>query len=235
MRYAIYFTPGRDHPLTRTAAKWLGRDPFSGELGTPPEISCLQPAEIAYYTAAARRYGFHATLKAPFRLAKGETEASLNEALDLFAGSVAPVTIPRLEIRRLDNFLALVPAAPLPGLNKLADDVVCAFERFRAPLTEAELERRNPDSLSPVEFRNLMRWGYPYVFETFRFHMTLTGRVTPEESVRIIAAIEEFFGAILKDPVTVDGLALFVEREAGAPFCVQSYHPLRSQQERKIA
>ena len=85
--------------------------------------------------------------------------------MDLFAGSVAPVTIPRLEIRQLDNFLALVPAAPLPALNRWQMMSCAAFEPFRAPLTEAELERRSPDSLSPVEFRNLLRWGYPYVFE----------------------------------------------------------------------
>ncbi len=235
MRYAIYFTPQRGHPLSRLAAKWLGRDPFSGETSAPPEIDRLSSAEIAYHTAAARRYGFHATLKAPFRLAESETEASLNKAMEMFAGTIAPVIIPRVEIRQLDNFLALVPAAPLPALNRLADDVVSAFEPFRGPLTDAEIERRGPDSLSPVEFRNLLRWGYPYVFEASRFHMTLTGRVTPEESPRVRAAIEEFFGAVLDDPVTVDGLALFVEHEAGAPFCVQSYHCLGSRQERKTA
>ena len=95
MRYAIYFTPGRGHPLSRTAAKWLGRDPFSGETSAPPEIARLSPAEIAYHTAAARSYGFHATLKAPFRLAESETEASLNKAMEMFAGTVAPVIIPR--------------------------------------------------------------------------------------------------------------------------------------------
>ena len=235
MRFAIYFTPERDDPLTRMAANWLGRDPFSGHACAAPALGLLSPANIAYHTAAPRRYGFHATLKAPFRLADTQTEASLDRAMEIFAGKVAPVTIPRLALRQIDNFLALVPAAPIPALNRFADGVVAAFEPFRAPMTEAEVERRSPDLLSAVEFRNLLRWGYPYVFEAFRFHMTLTGRVTPQECPRVRAAIEEFFGAVLDQPVAVNGLALFVEPERGAPFAVRSYHPLGARQERKTA
>jgi putative phosphonate metabolism protein len=235
MRFAIYFTPERDDPLTRIATNWLGRDPFSGETKAAPAVGRLSPAEIAYHTAAPRRYGFHATLKAPFRLVETETEASLNKAMETFAGSVAPIVIPRLALRQIDNFFALVPDVPLAALNNFANDVVTAFEPFRAPMTEVEIERRSPDSLSPVEFRNLMQWGYPYVFDAFRFHMTLTGRVPPEDSPRVRAAIEEFFGPMLDEPVNVDGLALFVEPEPGAPFNVQSYHPLKPRQERKSA
>jgi putative phosphonate metabolism protein len=235
MRYAIYFTPERADPLARTAANWLGRDPFSDAVLPPPETGRLSPAEIAFHTAAARRYGFHATLKAPFRLAEKETEASLKKAMEVFAESVAPVTIPRLVITQIDGFFALVPERPLPELNRFADDVVVAFARFRAPLTEAEIELRNPDTLSPVQFRNLYQWGYPYVFEAFRFHMTLTGKVAAAEAPRVRAAIEEFFGAVLEEPAPVDGLAIFVEPEPGAPFTVLSYHPLRQKRERKIA
>lgn len=235
MRYAIYFTPQRDDPLTRVAANWLGRDPFTGTAAPAPAIGRLSPAEIAFHTAAARRYGFHATLKAPFRLAGTETEASLIKAMEVFAEGLAPVVIPQLAIRQIDSFFALVPEAPLPELNRFADDVVVAFERFRAPLTETEIERRSPDSLSPLEFRNLYQWGYPYVFEAFRFHMTLTGRVNDGEAPRIRGAIEEFFGAVLDEPVPVDGVALFVEPEPGAPFHVQSYHPLGRRRERKTA
>lgn len=235
MRYAIYFTPGPDDPLSRVAANWLGRNPFTGTGEPAPAIGRLSPAEIAFHTASARRYGFHATLKAPFRLTETETEASLHQAMSTFADNVAPPVIPRLVIAQLDGFLALVPETPVAEVSRLADDVVVAFERFRAPLTEKELERRNPDALSPVEFRNLYQWGYPYVFEAFRFHMTLTGRLGDAERDRVVSAVEEFFGPVLAEPVPVDGLALFIEPEAGAPFKVQSYHPLGSRQQRKSA
>lgn len=235
MRYAIYFTPEQNDPLTRTAAGWLGRDPFTGAAAEPPASTILSPAEIAFHTASARRYGFHATLKAPFRLADGESEAGLDAAIAEFAQATEPVVIPRLVVKQMDGFFALVPGGENPGLQRFADDVVTGFDRFRAPLSEADMERRNPDALSPAEFRNLCQWGYPYVFDAFRFHMTLTGRVSAEESARIRAAIDEVFEAVLDRPVAIDGLALFVEREPGAPFTVLSHHALGDRRDRKTA
>ena len=226
MRYAIYYTPRPDEPLARIAADWLGRDPFGGVVRPVTSVAGLSPQEVAFHTASPRRYGFHATLKAPFRLAPGETEASLRAALDAFARQTPAVTIPRLVVSQIDGFFALVPAAPLRPLNGLAGEVVRAFDPFRAPLTDAEIERRNPDLLKPAEFRNLCQWGYPYVFETFRFHMTLSSRAAPQESPRLRAAIEELFSGVLVHPVPVDALTLFVESEPGAPFMALSRHEL---------
>jgi putative phosphonate metabolism protein len=235
MRYAIYFTPRQDDPLTRLAASWLGRDPFTGATVQSPASAVLSPAEIAFHTASARRYGFHATLKAPFRLATGESEAGLERAMSAFVQTMEPVVIPRLVVKQMDGFFALIPGDENPGLQRLADNVVTGFDRFRAPLSEADMERRNPDALSPAEFRNLCQWGYPYVFDAFRFHMTLTGRVGAEESARIRAAIDEVFELVLVGPVAIDGLALFVERETGAPFTVLSHHALGDRRDRKTA
>lgn len=235
MRYAIYFTPPKESPLTRLAASWLGRDPFSATTVQPPATSTLNPAEIAFHSAAARRYGFHATLKAPFALASGESESSLAAAVAKFAAVTEPFAIPRLAVGQLDGFFAMLPAVPVPALNRLADDVVRTFDRFRLPLSDAEIERRNPDALSAEEFRNLHRWGYPYVFESFRFHMTLTGRVAGGEAERVRTALDEVFGSVLAAPVLVDGIALFVEPEPGAPFNIHSYSPFAPQRERKSA
>lgn len=235
MRYAIYYTPRPDAPLARIAADWLGRDPFGGAVRPVTSVAGLSLQEVAFHTASPRRYGFHATLKAPFRLAPGETEASLRAALDAFARQTPAVTIPRLVVSQIDGFFALVPAAPLQPLNGFAGEVVRAFDPFRAPLTDAEIERRNPDSLKPAEFRNLCQWGYPYVFETFRFHMTLSGRAAPQESPRLRAAIEELFSGVLVHPVPVDALTLFVESEPGAPFMALSRHELGRASARRSA
>src|SRR3569832_611770 len=180
MRYAIYYTPGQDEPLARIAANWLGRDPFDTATRPVEAVGDLSAAEVAYHTASARRYGFHATLKAPFRLAPNETEASLRAALDRFAEATTPVVIPRLVVGQIDGFFALVPETQFALLNEFAGVVVRAFDLFRAPLTEAEIERRSPDALKPDEFRNLCQWGYPYVFDAFRVHLTLAGRVGPQ-------------------------------------------------------
>lgn len=235
MRYAIYFTPRQDEPLARIAANWLGCDPFGAATRPVEAVGELSAAEVAFHTASARRYGFHATLKAPFRLASSETEAALRAALDDFALATPVVTIPRLVVSQIDGFFALVPEGPLPALNRFAEDVVRDFDRFRAPLTEAEIERRSPDSLKPDEFRNLCQWGYPYVFETFRFHMTLSGRASLQESPRLRAAIDSLFAQVLQRPVPVDALTLFVETEPGAPFMVLSHHALGRRPARRTA
>lgn len=235
MRYAIYYTPAQTDPLARIAARWLGRDAFSNETQTPPTVSQLSPAEIAYHTASARRYGFHATLKAPFQLADGTTERELDDAVSDFAGDIEPIALDSLVPTRLDGFLALTPGKPSAELDRFAGDVVTHFDRFRAPLTDAEVKRRSPDSLSPDQFRNLTQWGYPYVFENFRFHMTLTGRVAEQEVPQVRAAIDEVFAEALARPVAIDGIALFMEPEPGAPFVVRSWYAFGGRRERKTA
>ncbi|MBX3581698.1 MAG: DUF1045 domain-containing protein [Rhizobiaceae bacterium] len=235
MRYAIYFTPGQNETLTRLAASWLGRDAFTDASVPPPAVSSLAAAEIAFHTASARRYGFHATLKAPFHLASGTTEAELDATLARYADAAQPVRLPKLVVKRLDGFLALVPGGAAPELNSLAGEIVTHFDRFRAPLSDADMKRRNPEALGPDEFRNLIQWGYPYVFESFRFHMTLTGRVSDGDLPRVRAAIDEVFATVLDQPVVIDGLALFVEPEPGAPFLVKSWYELGGRRERKTA
>ena len=235
MRYAIYFTPPHDDPLTRVAVNWLGRDAFTGQPVAVPSIGSMEQAEIAFHTAAPRRYGFHATLKAPFRLAADTSEAQLVAAFDAFCASRAAFFVPKLEIRQLDGFFALVPAEPHGDLNALAADCVRALDRFRAPLGEDEAARRQTERMQPRELRYLQQWGYPYVFDAFRFHMTLTGRVPPGEADRMRRTLAEFLGPILQEPVEVANLALFVEPEPGAPFIVHRMRAFGAAQERKSA
>ena len=65
-----------------------------------------------------------------------------------FAAGTAAVVVPRLTLARLGGFFALVPGTRTPALHALADDVVMAFDDFRAPATEAELARRNQAPLT---------------------------------------------------------------------------------------
>ena len=234
MRYAIYFTPRQDDRLARIAAGWLGRDAFDNIRPPSPTVPGLSATEITSQTKDARRYGFHATLKAPFRLADDASEAELDAAVDALAGSFDPIAVP-LVAAELDGFLALVPAGPAPALDRLAGEVVRSLDRFRAPLSEEEIARRNPDKLTPELKENLRQWGYPYVFDAFQFHMTLTDRLPLSEQARFRAAIDAVFGAALVRPMELDGLALFVEPEPGADFVVKSLHALGDRRDRKIA
>lgn len=235
MRYAVYYTPSQDDALTRAATAWLGRCAFTGEVLPPRATATMSAAEIAYHTAAARRYGFHATMMAPFTLADTESECALVDALDTVCRTLPPVSVPRLVLRRLDGFFALMPEVQGPDLAALAGDVVTAFDRFRAPLGDSERKRRAASDLTPSQLRNLMRWGYPYIFDDFRFHMTLSGRVDHADAARVQRAIEDHFGPLLDAPRVLGSLALFLEPEPGAPFIVRSFHEFGCVTERKFA
>ncbi len=226
MRYAIYFTPSMYDPLSVAAASWLGRNVYSGEAPEAPSIAGFSRQELAFHTAVPRRYGFHGTIKAPFRLNAETSESALLKSLMHFASTMTPFEIPRMEISRLGEFYGLAPSVPCDQMNYLAASVVQTFDTFRAPLSDAEIERRDPDRLTAPQFSNLHRWGYPYVMDEFRFHMMLTGPVNSNLNTRFETALRDFFGPVLNEPLKISSLALFIEQEAGAPLRVHSQHPL---------
>ncbi len=226
MRYAICYTPSARDPLSMAAASWLGRSVYSGEPIEHPDGIGLGQSEIAFHTALPRRNGFHACLKAPFRLHPDVSEAALLRELMHFAGVVEPFTLPALEVGRLGDFCGLMPNCPSVELDQLAALVVQNFDPFRAPLTEAEIERMAPERLSAPQFSNLYRWGDPHVLDEYRFYMPLTGPLPVTERERIHKAISRYFSTYLAQPPLFSNLALFVEREPGAPLVVHSLHPM---------
>lgn len=221
MRYALYFTPPQDAELTRLAADWLGRDAFSNEVRLPPPVGRLSTNEVSEHTRFPRRYGFHATLKAPFELAHGQSEDGLIAALETFVAGRRAFDIERLAVNRIGGFFALTPVGPAAELNSLADACVRQFDVFRAPLSDADFVRRKPERLPPAAVENLKRWGYPYVFETFRFHMTLTGSVDETAAIKLRPVLGDLFARALTKPVSVDAVTLFVETKAGGDFTVR--------------
>jgi putative phosphonate metabolism protein len=221
LRYAIYATPAADHPLSLAAARWLGRDAFTGEDHPLPCVDGFSGGTIEGYLADPARYGFHGTLKAPFTLAEGQSVDALIATLDAFAAQAAPVTVSELVIRRLGRFFALVPNERVEALDDLAGRIVADFEPFRAPLSEADIARRRVAGLTLDEETNLIRWGYPYVFDAFRYHMSLTGRVPKDDAEPMAAELKRRFAEFDGRPYVLDRLAVFVEPERGAPFLVR--------------
>ncbi|WP_164924433.1 DUF1045 domain-containing protein [Sinorhizobium fredii] len=226
MRYAICFTPPMGDPLSAAAASWLARSVYSGEPVEPPPIAGLRVSEIAFHTAVPRRFGFHAMIMAPFRLAEGVDEAQLLRTLMHFTSAETPFAIERLEVARLSQCLGLLPQVPSHAMHMLAARVLQAFDRYRAPLSEEEIERSDPDRLTAPQFTNLYRWGDPFVMEEYRFHMKLTGPLGADGGRRLEAPLREVFEPHLTKPLAIDSLALFVEPETGAPMRVHSQHPL---------
>ncbi len=235
LRYALYFTPPEDHPLSHAAQHWLGSNPFKGGISPQTVVPGFSPEELRDLTMDPRRYGFHGTLKAPFELAPGKVETQLLQALDEFSAECDAFEIPVMRLGQLGPFFALVPAADNAALQALADETVRRFEPFRAPLSEADIARRKPEELTESGRRNLMAWGYPYVFEDFRFHMTLTGKVPAERRPAMRDALEQRFGAFIGQPLRIDTVALFIEPQRGAPFTVHSLLPLGGTSKRKMS
>lgn len=224
MRYALYFTPPADDPLTGAAARWLGRDAFTGKALAPDG---QRPDGWESLVAEPARYGFHATLKAPFHLAGGQTETDLLSALDVFAAETPAFTMPRLKIGLLGSFFALVPDGDADALDRFAADVVRAFEPFRAPLSAADIARRKPETLPEPERTYLHDWGYPYVFDAFRFHMTLTGPVPAERQDEVAAPSGYTF--FIADRRPAAGAWPCAVHRARARRAVQSSHPCGAQ------
>jgi hypothetical protein len=221
-RIALYYAPEPHDPLHERASAWLGRDAFSGAELSQPAIAGIDIAEV---TAEARGYGFHATLKPPFRV-QGDTQAALQAAQD-FAARTAAFALPPLQITDLDGFLALREAEPCPPLQVLADGAVTVLDPHRAPATESEIARRKPDKLSPRQREFLAFWGYPYVFAEWRFHMTLTRRLTPAENAIILPAVTDALGDAPAISRTVTDICIFAQAAPGAPFIILERLKLR--------
>lgn len=218
-RYALYYAPRKESPLWEKASAWLGRDAYSGASCNPPEFSGLGEVDLGALTQDPRGYGFHATLKAPFELRAGRTEAELVDFTRTFAG-LRPSFSADIGPSRLGHFHAFLLMAPSAEIEALHAACVREFDEFRAPLSEFDLARRRKSGLTPRQDELLVDWGYPYVFEEFRFHMTLTGPVRDKDlSLRLSERLSQYF-VDETGPHDFDGVALFKQSERGAPFLI---------------
>ena len=264
-RYAIYYAPPTDSPWWQTGSQWLGRCAATGRALHQPLVPGITAEAFAALTVAPRRYGWHATLKAPFFMAEGTTLNQLCVVIENLAGALSSFDIPALRVQRLDDFLALVPdpvallapevgraersapthklappasqAPPLPAQNSLPTRLLEGIARvsvqelapLAAPLTAADLQRRRLAPLTAVQDALLVRWGYPYVMEEFRFHCSLTGSLKGLESAQVQAlqhAAEASFYPL--PPCRFESLALFEEPAPGSDFRLVQHFGMRA-------
>ena len=222
-RYAIYAMPATDSELWDLGSSILGYDAVTGrDVPFPDHPIFHDPLSLAW-SAEPRRYGFHATLKAPFHLAEGCDAADLQTDLAAFSKGRKPFTLD-LTLAVVGHFLALVSIAPDPAIEALAADCVRHFDPYRAPLTPEDRERRHPETLIQRQVENLDTWGYPYVFDDFQFHMTLTGAMEPADRHRLEPVLRDL---LAKVPLrfTIDALSLFVQPDREGRFLVVERFP----------
>jgi putative phosphonate metabolism protein len=220
-RYALYYAPRPEEGLAVAASQWLGWNPDAGRARALPSVAAILPERLAEIVAEPRTYGFHGTLKPPFGLVDGALERDLLDAVGRVAASQRALAVPSFNLVELSTFLALVPAARCADLQDLADRCVVEFDEFRRPAEAAELARRRAAGLSPRQEELLVRWGYPYVLDQWRFHLTLTGRIADQAEREAIAAIlRRRFAAFLGRPLPVRDLCVFRQAGPSRPFTV---------------
>jgi putative phosphonate metabolism protein len=217
-RYAIYFAAGADNALSRFGAELLGYDAYTGDEVAFPQGTLDTPPDWRDITTDPRKYGFHGTLKAPMALAPGKTEAELKAACATFAAKTRPIPVIRPVVDAISGFIAVIPVEPVDSLQQLAADCVRDFDSFRASLTAQDHARRKPEKLGERQRAYLERWGYPYVMEEFRFHMTLTGRLDAERRGPILEMLRGRFATLKLDALAIDRITLFKQDDAKARF-----------------
>ena len=236
-RYAIYWTPAPGDPLLAAGQEWLGRDARSNtEVGHSPQG--LSAAVWRRLVARPSGYGFHATLRAPIRLADGVGEHDLVRTVSQLASRLSAVSLARLGVGWLGDFLALRPiesdhgASANVALRDLADAVMQGVDPLRAPPTPAELARHDDGSLTARRRALLHRWGYLHVAEQYRFHLTLTGALggkTVESQRFLQSLLERHFKRALEAPRCLDALTIFVQPAPDDRFVVLERLPLSNQ------
>lgn len=220
-RFALYYAPPAAAPWTRWATAWLGWDMETGRSVAHPEIPGL-PAPVDKITQTPRKYGLHGTIKPPFRLADGCNLDDLRAAVDTLCTDLAPVSLQGLQLTRLGRFLALCTPAD-PALSALAARCVRDLDRFRAPPGLAELEKRRATGLSPTQDANLMQWGYPFVMDDFRFHITLTGKLPKPDLPPVVTALQSRLAPMLPTSLAITDLALVGEDTDGRFHMIHRY------------
>ncbi|MGD0642147.1 MAG: DUF1045 domain-containing protein [Roseiarcus sp.] len=229
-RYAVYLAPPPASELWRFGCDVLGRDAGAGEPSRPFAFDGIDAEAWRELTAEPRRYGFHATLKAPFRLAVGKSADELIRAVAALADTLAPfdagpLRVSTIALGRNRAFVALTPIAPSADLARLEHTVVRSLDAFRAPLSATERERRNPERLTPRQREMLDAWGYPYALDEFRPHFTLTNAVEGAEPVAGTLA-REFERRVDSPLLRVDALALYAESGTERVFTILRRFPL---------
>jgi putative phosphonate metabolism protein len=216
-RYAIYYVPAQGSFLDQFGAEMLGYDAWIGTALPFPGGVVEQVPDWRELTQDPRKYGFHATLKAPMAL-NGGKESELHGACADFARQPRRIPLITPVVSSISGFIAVIPEGRSDELEQFAADCVRAFDPFRAPLTPDDRMRRNPSRLTPRQVEYLDRWGYPYVMEEFRFHMTLTGRLDETRREAVLAMLRERFARLELAELAIDRIALFKQVDAKARF-----------------
>lgn len=225
-RYGLYYAPEPQGALGQFGNAWLGRDPETGHLLSRPTVAGLAESEIVAATSSPTRYGFHGTLKPPFALPSGINRSDLEAAVSDLCKRTAPIICGPLTLKAIGRFLALVPTEPVADLADLAATLVRALDDFRQPEDEAAKNKRRAAGLTDRQEEYLVCWGYPYVMEEFRFHLTLTNKLSDDQITPVKSVLSNLVAPLCQEPFTVREVCLFGDPGDQKPFRLLKRFPL---------
>jgi hypothetical protein len=214
-RYAIYWMPPVSSPMEQFARRWFGGEDSFG----------LEPGLAARAVKTPKRYGVHATLKAPFRLMPGMLPEDLSAELERFCARRRRIVTAPLALERFPSYLALCPSGRRAELEWLASECVVHFDRFRAPLNGGDRDRRMGE-LGPREQAHFEQFGYPYVFDRFYFHISLAGPLEPRELDSVSAALRPHLADCARADFVISELCLCGDPGDGRDFEVIGRYPM---------
>jgi len=218
-RYALNFVPEINSQWWRAGACWLGRDCYSMQDIVQAQINGICPQTLYHLTRKARRYGFHAQLKAPFELAQNLQLEDLILAINDFCQHQRILYIPMLQVQWIGSFLALQPHSDCPGIHALATRCLQHFHPLSAPLSESEQTKWREHPLTLRQQQLHRQWGHPYTEEEFRFHLRISDQldIANEQLSSTLrdAAVKHFQ---LNQVMNIGAIALFYEAEPNADF-----------------
>jgi hypothetical protein len=214
-RYAIYWLPSVSSPMEEFARQWFGG---ANDFGLGSELA-------ARAVRTPKRYRFHATIKAPFRLIPGALPEELSAELERFCARRRRIVTAPLALERFSRYLTLCPSGRRAELEWLASECVVHFDRFRAPLNDEDRERRNGE-LSPREETHFEQFGYPYIFDLFYFHISLAGPLEPRELDSVSASLRPHLAAFASGDFVFGELCLCGDPGNGRDFEAIGRYPL---------
>jgi 2'-5' RNA ligase len=215
-RYAVYFSPSADSQLGQFGQRVLCRSATSDRKPNASSTFSDQ-ARWLRLTEKPAHYGFHATLKAPFELKRSITVDKLTRAVTDFATSQSPIELTSLSPRNLGDFMALTLENEIETLSKFALDCVISLEPFRQVLSDGDMQRRKLHGISSRQESLLLEYGYPYVADEFRFHLTLSDKLSKHDQDYKTWVISEYDKLVVRPPV-LDQIAIYAQTDRQSPF-----------------
>ena len=211
-RYAIYYAPLENSELDVFGKCWLGWDPYKGLETTKSDLSSSPNLQkFSRFVFAPKQYGFHGTIKAPFRLKDGYTYNDLENKVCEISKQIHSFHLDELIIKKLGNFIALIPTNNLK-VNELSNKFVKGLDYLRDELSEDELKKRNPEKLTPNQKKMLYKWGYPYVFNEFKFHLTLTSKLNIEEIDGVFKSLQNILKQVNLSKINFNNICIFGQK-----------------------